>query len=407
LVRAAIAVALTSALTLGVVEGAYRGYLWNEFPQRFRQSDPALEGAIGFISPPPSTYSARRGFDYLPNTEFIQGLIRNGAIEGCSTVRTNSTGGWGRDGTDYASADFRVLVVGDSFTASAPGGVTWTNVLEERLAAQTGRRAAVRNLARDGQGVLNMIDIAADEITRTKPDLIVLAYITDDLTRARIWRRIETYEGKLRQFTTTSGDAAFDPSQSVDAQVVVSGITKDWCVAGRKDALVQDIVQRKVLAVAHAGARADLFDLRRSFAADVVRYNGDPFGFYEQIAAGRISTNPRHALASFEEDARAAEAIASIRASGAPVVLYHLAYRSHLRQGLETSATPHETRLVASLEAAFNRPSIPTMPNLPAGTDIERIGIIPSDDHPSRYGVDIYAETLLNGLAKTGKLVSK
>ena len=110
----------------------------------------------------------------------------------------------------------------------------------------------------------------------------------------------------------------------------------------------------------------------------------------------------RHAFSSFLDDRRTAANIEMLKEGGVPIALFHMAARSELRRGIEFDLTDIERRLLSSLELALGTPSIQTREHAPQWDDIETLGIKPKDDHPSRAGMDFYAQTLRNGLLRTG-----
>lgn len=150
--NAAVLVVAT-ALSFACAEAGYRAWLYYEAAHRFRQHDPRQDASIAFISPAPTVFNARYGFDYLPSRTFIEAGIKQGRLASCVELRTNSAGAWNAEPENWNAADIKILAVGDSMTAMAHGGVSWTDVMRRRLAEMTGKTVAVRNLARDGQGV--------------------------------------------------------------------------------------------------------------------------------------------------------------------------------------------------------------------------------------------------------------
>jgi len=407
LLQNAALVSVSTVLTFVGLEAAYRGRVYLLEPQRFVQHDIWRE-PVPFFNAPFSTFNKRYGFDYPANREFVVTTIAGGQRLSCGTLRTNEAGTWSnRTPPPWQEAEIKVLVVGDSMTASAQEGRTWPDVFEELLRTRTGRSVSVRNLGRDGQGVLQMLDIAAGEIPETRPDLLILAYITDDLTRARIWRRAETVNGRLRLFTTVSGDDQFDLSKSVDTIGLLPTATKEWCetspAPGRgTDPVVDEAEERHAAAVEHAGARISLFTLQRSLLIDRIAY-GNPFHAF-LTGGSRPTVNPRHTLRRFEDDQRTAENMRVIRASGIPIAVVHLATRAELRRGLEFDfADPEkEKSLLQSLERGLGVPTITTRDNAPPIGSIETIGVTPTDDHPSRSGMDFYARAMLSGMERVG-----
>lgn len=254
-----------------------------------------------------------------------------------------------------------------------------------------------------------MLDIVAGELPKLRPDLVVVGYITDDLTRARIWRRNETMDGKVRNFVTISGDPEFDPTRSVDTQVVIpEPVTMEWCrkspaPSRTDDPITRDAEERHALAVAHAKARADLFTMRRSFVVDRLMH-GDAFHYYRFIAGGLASVLPRHSLVNFLDDPRSADNLRALRESGVPIALFHIARRAELKQGVEFTFgyEKREGPLLNSLEDALGVSSITTRANAPPVDDIDAIALAPHDDHPSRFGMDFYGEAAATGMMRAG-----
>ena len=61
----------------------------------------------------------------------------------------------------------------------------------------------VINFGRDSYGMLQMFHLANAMTKEFKPDLIIIAFITNDLTRARFWRTVNYIKGEKRLLTTT------------------------------------------------------------------------------------------------------------------------------------------------------------------------------------------------------------
>jgi hypothetical protein len=195
--------------------------------------------------------------------------------------------------------------------------------------------------------------------------------------------------------------------KSVDTIGLLPTATKEWCetspAPGRgTDPVVDEAEERHAAAVEHAGARISLFTLQRSLLIDRIAY-GNPFRAF-LTGGSRPTVNPRHTLRRFEDDQRTAENMRVIRASGIPIAVVHLATRAELRRGLEFDfADPEkEKSLLQSLERGLGVPTITTRDNAPPIGSIETIGVTPTDDHPSRSGMDFYARAMLSGMKRVG-----
>jgi hypothetical protein len=391
----AVVLVTTTLLCLLLGEVGYRAYLYNRMPDRFWQHAVWQRPEIEFVSPAHSTFNAQYGFDYPPEQTVLFGAVQAGRIVDCTARRTSALGTWNAVEGSWDDAAIKVLAVGDSFTAISHDGVSWTNVLQRLLAEHTGKTVHIRNFGRDGQGILQMLDIAAGELPKLRPNLLVIAYISNDLIRDRVWRRLEHFGGKSRLFTTASDGREFDPQQSVDTTVLIpEPLGVGWCrTPDLHGPIIREIEERHLLAILHANVRADLFTMRRAFAADKLVY-GDPFRY----RTGRLM---RHPFSSFLDDRRTAANIEMLKASGVPIALFHMATRSELRRGIEFELSDTERRLLSSLELALGTPSIQTRERAPQWDDIETLGITPKDDHPSRAGMDFYGQALMNGLVRS------
>jgi len=396
-------------------EVAYRAWLYYRVPGQFIQNALSQNPSSTFAAYSRSfaTFDERYGFDYVPNLDVLWTSIDHGRVAGCGMAHVNEHGSWGRVERDYQQARAKILVVGDSFTARAENGETWVTMFEDLLAAKLGEPVSVVNLARDGQGVLQMLDIAAGEVERRRPDLILAAYITDDLTRQRIWRRVERVDGRDRLFTTTSDDPRFDLARAVDTLVIApdQNITLPWCTKSpppdrTTDPIVRELEERFRIAVRHAATRADLFTLRSSYLFGRLK-DRDAFAQFNPDAERVPVTNPRHRLGDYREDERTRANIEQLKKSGVPVVPVHLSTRSEIRAKTEFQFPINPAReagLVRSLEQALGTGSILVQEQIEGALDVEALGASARDDHPSLVGMRLYATSALRGLEKAGRL---
>jgi len=420
-ILANIALLLFSLLVaILLVEIAYRAVLFKNFPEKFRQSFSEGKKTISVVNEPMLRFNAKYGFDYIPDREFILAQIVDERLSNCSYLHSNTSGSWGTPDSDYAHADFKVLVVGDSVTAVAVNGMTWTDYLQKSLSDLTGKKVGMRNLARDGQGILQMLDIAAGEISKQNPHLLIIAFISDDTTRARTWRRVENVNGRSRVFTTTADPyQPFDFRKSVETYLINPDprFSKAWCNSepkpGPDDPVIRETLERYRLAVAHSNARADLFTLERSFVWDVLIHH-NPFYYYLFISKGAVSINPRHRLKDFAEDRKTVENVQRLRQSNVPIALVHLSLRTELKKGTEyiPSAEPEiDKSLLLSLERLLGTRIILSGPYIKKHPDVDgpaddfgAMGQSISDDHPSVYGMKIYARIIVDALRANGFL---
>jgi hypothetical protein len=232
-------------------------------------------------------------------------------------------------------------------------------------------------------------------VAELKPDLAIVAFITDDLTRARIWRTRMEVDGRSRVFTTARPQRNPDLRYAVDTAIIGPEVTLEWCNRSPRphrdsDRIVQDLEQRYRLAAELAGTRVDLYGLDRSLVLERIRWR---FGGCVSEDTGR---NPRHELVGFGDDERMRRNVALVRESGTPLLLFHLATRTELRRGQEYPLGDGRCQsLLASLETLAGSRILMTREHIEVPTDrIEAMAVSDTDDHPSGYGMQVYAKAV-------------
>jgi hypothetical protein len=155
-----------------------------------------------------SVLDEKLGYRYRPNlnVEFIP------VLENLSPrrFRTNSHGHI--SDAEYPVAkpagEWRIAVIGDSFTAGVTNSVRWTDVLERELRADDGWRARtgrssirVLNLGRDGTSPIQFGSVFDHEAARFEPDVVVVNLLADGMTRKPYSRgRSEVGGAAAREF---------------------------------------------------------------------------------------------------------------------------------------------------------------------------------------------------------------
>lgn len=394
---------LIASLVMGLVavEMGYRLLLSRSHPQHFQTADTARPD-LWFFQASPWRFNLAHGYEYVP------GLIHGGSSSGgrvtaCWTWWTNPAGNMGRIEGSYDQAQRRVLVFGDSFTAQPEGDLTWPNLFQERLTAELGKPVHAVNFGRDGYGVLQMVQLAADKVAAMRPDLVVIAFITDDLTRDRFWRTQTVVGGRERILTTIDPNPHPDLNLSADTAIMHSKATVEWCNAmkqsGRtEDPVLADMEQTMVEARRRAALRMGFFDPTTSLLYGRL-VHGAPFHVLAQRGNG--SQNPRHKLEDFSADAGFLAALQRLKAAGVPIVLFHMATYDELVAGHEYRLTTQEEKLLESLRRHVSPTIIETKINAPAVPDLGAIRRGPTDSHPSLFGMQFYTDALTTGLRRS------
>jgi hypothetical protein len=183
-------------------------------------------------------YRYRQGTHVYRTVHFVRGHFDHWDAH---TFRADRPEVSGALDNDFDSAELKILVFGDSFTAIQLGfgteqsdgkGVTWPRLLQERLEKSTGLRVRIANFARPGQGALQFIDVAAAIVPQWRPDLHIIAYTTTSLIRPRFWWLDRVLRGRQCQVQSMSPNVEADPLTSTDASYYMQispSITTEWC----------------------------------------------------------------------------------------------------------------------------------------------------------------------------------
>jgi hypothetical protein len=161
------------------------GYRIRHFQRLKKSYIAAHEAAQGHI------YDADTGYHYPPNVR----------VESTTPfpVRysTNSFGNIQDD--DYSvekpDGEFRIVTIGDSFTANVTNTVRWPALLQQRLqndptwsAAVGAKRTRVINLGLAGIALVQFDDVYFKDAAKLSPDLVLINAITDDIPRLPFYR---------------------------------------------------------------------------------------------------------------------------------------------------------------------------------------------------------------------------
>ncbi|MFZ5867685.1 MAG: SGNH/GDSL hydrolase family protein [Thermodesulfobacteriota bacterium] len=395
LVMVGISVMLVS-LALICGEVAYRVCLYHIARDRFVRPQ---TGALKVFSRPFWRYHEEFGFEYPRDEKQPGATIIDSQVFDCwEWGITNSQGNVGEIRGDYESADLKILVFGDSFTNTSYKGKTWPSLLQLKLGERLGCDVNVVNFARDGTGILQMFDLAAAMIPEWKPDLAIIAFITNDLARVRSWRTVTKVDGLWRYLASPVPGPNPDPLICYDTGLYHPEATAEWCrrmKASRvRDRVIEEIEQSYQKGVGASGKRtADILNLRHSYLYAKLRY-GDPFfGFPGAFQFPSVQYN------SYAEDARFMDGLRRIKETHVPVVLVHLAYYPEFKAGKEYVLNRTEEKLLRSLVEITAHPIFETMSYISSPVESpERYIKSTHNLHPSLDGLHMYSDVVLGVL---------
>ena len=124
---------------------------------------------------------------YRPGAAAWFGRLQGGSLEFCHQLRWNN---WGfRDDVPYAprssAREFRIAVIGDSFTSNLDSEIAWPNLLDALLKERVGPQTQVFNLGLPGAGPANWMALRG-VVRLLAPDVVVLGCYDGILSRPAI-----------------------------------------------------------------------------------------------------------------------------------------------------------------------------------------------------------------------------
>ncbi|MGE4062275.1 MAG: hypothetical protein AB7E79_02810 [Rhodospirillaceae bacterium] len=346
---------------LTVTEALYRWHLYasrgiagerHAYPGKIPGGQFAVNSAVAYVPNPV------RGYDLKPDTRFVRILVDNGRVVDAHTATTDRNGNVGFTDTEADENALTIAVFGDSYT-SFPGngatigeleGVEWPFFMKRAL-NKGGLNARVLNYGRSGHGVRQMFDTAADVVDRHKVNLVIIAFIIDDLDRHRMWFEAREIGGKVRSFRRIGKDAPFH--EWAEQEIIDERVTMEWArerlEKGDSDALLQDLVATYNHRVRRmSGVSIDLLSARRLYSWDYLFF-GTPFIDRNPLSA-RISWQKTR-LATFRDDPQFVAAVEKISASGAQLMMCHIPRKAEMKQRRILPSSPFHPSLAADLQA--------------------------------------------------------
>ena len=340
-------------------------------------------------------YDAQFGQRFRPNSKKILSVVSNGRVVWCPGVVASANGdGLGGRSTleDARKADYVILTTGDSFSYWKRSALTVPDVVESLLGERTGLKVVNLNFARGTYGVLQMLTLAAEMYPSLKPHLVIVQFISDDLTRGRWWTRETVIDGRTRSQMSPRPDGFDDPRITNDEDVVDERATEEWCqqqlIAPQQDVVVKNAVAYHRAYLRSKGIAFDPFSLTKSYLIEAVWSTIFGRPFYSQTA---FSLMPRVTAKEFLADRGYADAVQKLKKFGVPVVLVHLPNKAEILLGrpfrgpeAESIFTQLERDLgthIVTLAAMENRPAVPPT-----------IDLQPNNAHPNLEGIKFYGE---------------
>lgn len=394
-------------VTIACSEIAYRLYL-RQRTSAGKESELRID-ALNYsaVDDVLTEFNLEFGYSYVANKRNTKVLVHNGYPVMCSQATINELGNTNRIVGNYEEATVKILVFGDSFTANTDlNGITWPDLLQDELEAKLHQEVNVINFGRGAYGILQMFDLARAKIEELEPDLVVFAFITSDLVRARFWRTINFINGEKRDFVMAEPTEKADLKKSIDATLINSMITREWCEAmlatsDKEDTLLKALNEAFIQRRREYDDPVEFNSLSTSFLFNRIAHH-DPFhGFMKP------SLIPRFLETNYAVDARFVENVKHINQSHIPYYLIHLPTYEDLKAG-EYALSEQEQSLFESCQEVTGRQIIDffefaSSPDPSNVDDLEKLFLSPYDRHPSLQGIRFYAEVVSDILIASQK----
>jgi hypothetical protein len=351
-------------------------------------------------SAPLYEYSASVGYGYIANTDAICVFVRNGKLFTYDSVSVGPYGNLGDGVRRWGDDDFKILAFGDSFTANPYKYFSWADNIAEPLEKAIGKNVEVMNLGRDGFGVLSIMRLANATLKTTKADLAVIAFITDDLDRARTWRTKLNVNGRERLLMSVKrspSPGVLDNSQpTTDIVMVNPAINSAWCKSvlssETKDDPTLANLREQCQGLVPENFTEGFSTLRTSFLVNRIRY-GDPF-----YTVRKLPPMPRIQFRDYWQDEEFVQDMKELMSQPVPTLIIMLPWYPELKAG-KFLLTEERKSLLESLDAL-------TEGNIVRGFDyfdnpqenIEAMFFVPDDQHPKLLGAQRYAQAIVKAI---------
>ena len=193
------------ALSL-VAESAYRFH-------KYRQREAGYREDVGYTTTDGPLYGLdeQTGYTYVPDSRLtLRFHDGNNAVVGQNRVSVNNLGHLSPrdDVVEGTEAEFRIVCLGDSFTATTPTEFPWPAALEERLNAdeelkeRLGKSSfKVLNLGLDGTGIVHWPRVYQYKGKAFQPDLVIVSFIWHDILRKFLYRDTVPVESALADYS--------------------------------------------------------------------------------------------------------------------------------------------------------------------------------------------------------------
>lgn len=384
-----VAMGISALFALVLAEFAFRVYVISKY--HVKEVD-LRDKHLAYYSESLIVFDERFGYSYNPGKTVYEAGIKNGKLLGCSQPHDiNIYGNFEKDVSDFRAAESdskstsTILVFGDSFTSIPYDGETWVSLFSKKIKKTINPHISVLNFGRDGYGLLQMVELAAEKVEQYKPKLIIFSVINDDMQRKRFWRKMYSEDKAWYvMYDPNDGKSAADSSV---VQFVEPRITKSWCentmANNGEDPMVSELVANyERVAKEQVNKLKPKFFSNELFLLNQIRY-GTPI-----VHKSRMSGQFR-----FLQDKRFMDAASKLLKSKVPLYFVNLPMLEEMRDR-KNHITSHQKELLEEALQIFGKKEIFFLADYlnPSREDLLKFPVTKDDGHPSKFGIQLYAE---------------
>jgi hypothetical protein len=344
-------------------------------------------------------FDAVRGYDLVSRENIYSVAFQNGKILGCGLVpQLNKYGGPGPAEGSYEGAQVKIAVFGNSFNLNTnDDNLTWLHYLQRELTKRLHKSVFVLNRARDGMGLMQMFDVAADETPKYKPDLVLIASATERAPRQ--WRTETVIDGEERVLTMLSPipEPTTVPPGAYDTFLIHHGITKEWCEAHKNGSLYDQVAKEVISRYQHTRLHSfqRILAFNRSFLWNRL--------VYKNAFQGLFLSNPPLSGSDYASDRQLADTIKALKQTGIPYLVVHLPVAPEVKSEKEYNWDPPAEEIAHVVSRLTGQPVYGLLDYMPLPVENpEKMAVTETDLHPSKFGMILYANAVTNLILKSG-----
>lgn len=394
---------ISLAVTYGILEIAYRIYHYKQLERL-----PPQSGPITGLSEQIYRFHPQKGFEYHPDLEVRLKLFGwNNAVLQESVFHVNAQGHISPvdDPIEKPLSEFRIAVLGDSFTACLHSNQTWAFTLERLLNASPDLKNSIKkatfkviNFGLGATGAVQWDAIDRFEVVRYAPDCVIVNFIEDDLSRNFQYRRAFLFSPSHPEFSLTLSGPSPGLSFEDRETRVTSAIAAP--LATLSDSTRFSEVKRAVYRMGLS--RLPWFGWYPELLARAMGPRGQWLGLHQRLILGDIN---RPGFNSEEEAiSESLKALTAIQSRHGHLVVLYTPMLPEILDRSTSNSRFVSFRRVAEKKNIGITSMLPYIP-VPSNEKLVRQWFIPGDGHFTDDGVKMYAGAVYTHLAEHLKAV--